>query len=70
LTDVIVGVRSAEGLAKLPEIGRGASLETTIDPRWRIDKTKPLVRGTEIPIGTVNENIENIEVVYPDTVDR
>ena len=34
-------------------------------PQWRTAKDKPLVDPFSIPLGTVNEDVHDLEIVYP-----
>jgi protocatechuate 3,4-dioxygenase beta subunit len=69
LTDAVVLLHTAQasastaGFAGNQNVG-GSGPSIAVQPQWRAEKAKPLVTGSEIPLGDIESGVTEIEIVY------
>lgn len=67
LRDGVLRLNPLTAIAPASRVSAAAAAARSTPPKWRIGKDKPLVGGTEIPLGNVDADIPDIEIVYPDS---
>jgi hypothetical protein len=67
LVDGVVRLNPLTAIAApVSRVSAAAAATRSTPPKWRIGKDKPLIGGNEIPLGNVDADIQDIEIIYPD----